>query len=481
MSKAWTSSGNFVKYGAPVFDFALGIYQVIGGVKTMKPMFNHQIISASRAISKETDDLIEVYYWLLDGKVPSESLDEFHTIYSIDLEVKEGNWDYYSGVYFIFSNGQKECNTKGSVGYKSLKTGWVTLNISNGNGLNDCLHFEFFNDNLNVSVVHHQNTGLRDQVTIDTIQVSVDGNYLPSFEIDDPITVAHGRQSGFLSVKPMNRMLKAIKTHTSELTYSGTDAAVYMELKLYDDDTALTQRPEWIPLDNANEDNFEEGKTDIFRGSILRKANKMIRDYIDFYPDTAEVNITLSTDGKGTLAPAWNTDLLKLYFAGKNGKNVVLRCYAGERWINPDEKKNLYTCTKLEENNPAKSIEMFEAHTCDFALSSSSSTLMKLKFCRKREQFRTFEKSSKTLDCCSTNYFPLGSTRNEWNRYDVIARSDKLDGGDVLGQCEGFDLLGTEIYVGKTTSKNRNDSTNNDWFFIQRWKMGVGMQDVLMN
>ena len=268
----------------------------------------------------------------------------------------------------------------------------------------------------------------------------------------------------------MNRMLKAIKTHTSELWTSGTDSNVYMTLKLYDNDTALTQRPEWFPLDNE-EDNFERGQTDIFRGSNLKKAKEMIRDYLEFYPETAEVEIILSMRKYGyvgTWGPAWNTDLLKLYFAGKNGKNVVLRCYAGERWIYDNDNK-IFKCKKLEDNNPAKSIEMFEAHTCDFALSGSSSNLMKLKFCRKREQFRSFEKSSKTLDCCSTNYFPLGSTRNEWKRYDLISRSDTLDGGDVLGRCEGFDLLGTEIYVGKTTFKKTKDSRNDFYLSNGKW------------
>ena len=108
-------------------------------------------------------------------------------------------------------------------------------------------------------------------------------------------------------------------------------------------------------------------------------------------------------------------------------------------------------------NNPAKSIEMFEAHTCDWVNSGSGSNTMKLKFCQKREQFRSFKESSKDLDCCSTNYFPLGSNRNEYKRYDAISSSDTLDGGAVLGECEGFDLLGTKIYVGKRRVQSRKN------------------------
>ena len=80
--------------------------------------------------------------------------------------------------------------------------------------------------------------------------------------------------------------------------------------------------------------------------------------------------------------------------------------------------------------------------------------MMKLKICHKPDQFLSFIESSKKLDCCSTNYFPLDSTRNEKKKYDDISHFNTLDGGAVLGQCEGFDLLGTEIYVGKTKFKN---------------------------
>ena len=197
MNKFLTGTSNTIKYAAPVFDIALGIYNVIGGVKDMNPLFNHQIIAASRGISKEIDDLIEVYDKITDT-VHTES-EDIHTIYSIDVEVADGS------------------------------------------------------------------------------------------------------------------------------------------------------------------------------------------------------------------------------------------------------------------NNPAKSIEMFEAHTCDWVNSGSGSNTMKLKFCQKREQFRSFKESSKDLDCCSTNYFPLGSNRNEYKRYDAISSSDTLDGGAVLGECEGFDLLGSKIYVGKRRVQSRKN------------------------
>ena len=406
----------------------------------MNPLFNHQVIAASRALSKEIDDMIEAYYMLLGEGQKDNSAEQPHTIYSIDVEVSSGNWDYYSGVYFILDNGETQCSTEGS-GYKSLPNGWVTFNMSNGN--KECLFFEFFQSSLSVSVVHHQNSNSRDQVTIFTIQVSVDGNYLPSFELDTPhITVASGRQSDFFSLKPMN-MLKAFKTRTSHLLDYDTEIEVYMKLSLGDQ-----VMPQWLVLDNLGLDDRVRGETDIFTGTTLNKGNQMIRDYAEFYPETAEIQITLRLREAGALAHTWYTDLAHFYFSGKNGRDVVIRCLSGDKWLDNSQDVT-FNCRKLEENYPARSIEMFVAHTCDITFSGSGSDRMKLKFCKKRDQFQSFISSSKNLDCCSTNYFPLGSTRNEYERYDVISRSDVLDGGEVLGECEGFDLLGTEIYVGE--------------------------------
>ena len=216
MNKFLTGSSNVIKYGAPVFDIALGIYNVIAGTKNMDPLFNHQIIAASRGISKQIDDMIEVYDTLTDT-VHTES-EDIHTIYSIDVEVADGNWDHFSGVYFILSDGTKECSTKGA-GYQSLSAGWVTLNMSRSNNLNQCLFFEFYGSKLSVAVVHVVNTWTtRDKVTINTIQVSVDGNHLPSFEVEEQITVTYGNRTEFFKVKPMYMKLKAITVHTSQGT-----------------------------------------------------------------------------------------------------------------------------------------------------------------------------------------------------------------------------------------------------------------------
>jgi len=430
-------TGSFIKYATPVFDIGVGIFEVIQGTKQMTPSFNHQIMATSRAISKEIDDLIETYYKLLGDDVPEPQqnrLGDLHNIYSVGVEVASGNWDSYSGVYFEFDNGKRRCNTKGS-GYQSLSAGWVTLNISNSN-FGECLNFEFFQSNLSVSVIHYQNSHLLDRVTIDTIQVSVDGNFLPSFEVDTRITVGSGERSEFYHFKPV-KILKAIKTHTSQVWNSGTDADVQISLNL---DGEVSP---FFPLDKLNDDDMEWGKTDIYKGTTLNLGNQLIRDYVDFYPESAEIKITFRMTDRGW-APDWNPDLVKLYFTGKTGENVVVRCMKGAQWITSAQDR-VFTCTRLGGSNPAKSIEMFEAHICDSYFAPSNSDQMKLKFCRRQDQFRSFNES----DCCRTNLFSFGSnSRNTWKKYDAIHRSDVLDGGEVLGHCEGFHLPGTKIYAG---------------------------------
>jgi len=441
MKKMWTGGGSIFKYVAPVFDIAVGILKVLEGAENLEPQFNHQIIAASRALSKEIDDLCEAYYELLDED-EDQTESKTHYIYSMDVEVGSGNWDYKSGAYFILHNGEKQCDTKGN-GVTSLADGWVTLNMSNSNTLRSCLMFQFYESNLNVSVVSEQNSHLRDEVLIKRIQVSVDGNYLPSFEAKIDTAVAGERRTEFFPFEPMEG-LKAIYSHTSELWRSGTDADVYMMMQLDG------EKPSgYFPLDNKNYDDRERGSHDIYRGTTLDDYNKYIRDYIDFWPEEAKIKITIHMVTANTVAEGWNTDLLKLYFTGRTGQNVVIRCIAGGEWIYPTKlsKARKFECKKLEQNHASQSIEMFEAHTCDLTYSGSDSKSMRLKFCKNETQFKSFTKSTSTSDCCTTNYFKLDSTRNTYKKYDQIESSTTLDGGAVLGMCEGFDLLGSAVYV----------------------------------
>merc|ERR1719219_1893572 len=304
--------------------------------------------------------------------------------------------------------------------------------------------FQFYQSNLSVSVVSYQNSLLPDEVHIKRIQVSVDGNYLPSFEAKIDTAVAGERRTEFFPFEPMEG-LKAIYSHTSELWRSGTDAYVYMMMQLDGEKPS-----DYFPLDNKNYDDRERGSHDIYRGTTLDDYNKYIRDYIDFYPEEAKIKITIHLATAYTVAEAWNTDLLKLYFTGRTGQNVVIRCIAGGEWISPTNHTRKFECKKLEQNHASQSIEMFEAHTCDFYYSGSNSRTMRLKFCKNETQFRSirsFTQSTSTSDCCTTNNFKLDSTRNTYKKYDKIQSPTTFDGGAVLGQCEGFDLLGSAVHV----------------------------------
>ena len=77
---------------------------------------------------------------------------------------------------------------------------------------------------------------------------------------------------------------------------------------------------------------------------------------------------------------------------------------------------------------------------------------------KEEAQFMSFNNSVNQKDCCRTNYFRLNSKTNKPMRYDTIEEriSDhsRMDGGAVLGDCEGFDLLGTKTYIGKGSNQS---------------------------
>ena len=68
--------------------------------------------------------MIDVYSMIVNqAHSKSSGSGELHAIYSIDIEVEDGNWDYYSGVYFILKNDLTHCQTS------SLRSQWFAFSI----------------------------------------------------------------------------------------------------------------------------------------------------------------------------------------------------------------------------------------------------------------------------------------------------------------------------------------------------------------
>ena len=89
-----------------------------------------------------------------------------------------------------------------------------------------------------------------------------------------------------------------------------------------------------VQLDNFGNDR-EYGGLDTYKGQMVARFFEGLNDLLDFYPqdteDTGDLQLRLKLDPGGSVATAWNTDLIKLYFAADQGRETVMTCVAGAR------------------------------------------------------------------------------------------------------------------------------------------------------
>ena len=107
-------------------------------------------------------------------------------VYSIHVEVDDGNWDFFSGVFITLQDHQRTCKTT----TYSFPNG-LTI-FDNYENLRNCQFMEFNINTLTLRIHSQQNSLLRDAVTISTIKIRTDGNFLHSLttNFQDPVTVS---------------------------------------------------------------------------------------------------------------------------------------------------------------------------------------------------------------------------------------------------------------------------------------------------
>ena len=98
----------------------------------------------------------------------------------------------------------------------------------------------------------------------------------------------------------------------------------------------------------------------------------------------------------------------------------------------------------------------FNFHTCNFASSGSNSDQIRLRICRRFRDATAM--NGDVEECCETNRFGyFGNDLMATGTYTKLDGNKPLlngnydDGGDKLGQCEGFELNGPRVYL---TGKN---------------------------
>ena len=131
-----------------------------------------------------------------------------------------------------------------------------------------------------------------------------------------------------------------------------------------------------------------------------------------------------------------------------------MTCHTGEKWIKDSYKEDrryivTFTCKHVEAKNPARSIQMISAHSCNYDYAGTSDPL-KFHMCKKKENLSNEKLYSLIGECCRTNLFRPTSYKNQWFRVDKLTvDTDIDDGGEALGMCEHFEMQGLDrIFVG---------------------------------
>ena len=426
----------------PFINIGFGIYEVLNGVKELNQGFYHTIKASARNILHDTDEILKAYTEIM-GSEDVGTNSRTKELYAIDVLVTDGNWDYLSGAYLWFRNGRDpDCKTASI----SFSKGWYKLHSKVD--LGTCQYYPIYDGNLSVALSSDQNSGLKDNVRLESIQVATDGNHLPTLETMEPLQAQSSLKTPYTQLRKITG-LKQIKTHTSTLGKAGTDS--YLKIRLNYENNTSTQLglKDGVYLDNYGNDR-EQDQTDVYSGDDIKDVfYQKFLDVLEFPEFHEGTETVISAEFKLASfwldwASAWHTDLLKLYFSGEQGTNIILTCNLnGGTWLKADGHWKKFVCKIYKPRNPATSMEMIKARFCDLNGASTSSTQVRFRICKQKSDFTRFIKSERADSCCKTNYFGLKDSSSGWTNVDTLLN----DGGEMLGQCEGFEMSGTESYI----------------------------------
>ena len=433
------------------FDIGIGIYKVLEGKKALNSGFIRNLFLTKRKMRHETDSLYDAFYQISGiEKKDYVPMSDQSLLFSLRVHTELNNMDlwgrsYGSYVEFLLKTYDVKGKLKSTCKTNSLKlyNGWNNFDM--GKDLGKCWDLEIVNSNLTVTVI----TG--NSLKIPNLQVAVDGNFLPTLDIKQPIDL-RGQQSEEIPLEVM-KGLKRIKTHTSPIWGAGTDAWVSVQLEVPSD---KDMKSPWIELDNEGNDR-EKNQTDIYEGgriwvrgdSTYQNLRSLLSD-IENFPWGEEIILKLKLEYYLSIPDQWNTDLIKVYYAGEDGKDNVMRCHAGEKWV--AEGVWPLKCKLMKPNNPKRSLQKIRAHTCNHYWAGSESVI-KFHICKNARDF--FGKESGNSDafedgrCCKTNLFGIAHYKNQYFDIDHLHNGLDDDGGEQLGACEYFDLSNTtKIFTG---------------------------------
>ena len=451
---------------ASAFSVGLGIWEVFEGQKGLKRGMYHHVKIASRKTLLMADEIVEAYTHILkDDFDMTEQQDlgrQEEAMTVVYVHVAEGNWDYFSGMQLRFETDGKQCLTAIKKGLSDQK--WIEYDTYED--LESCYRFKIQNENLNVSVTSVQNTQFfTDAVTIDDIQVATEGRFIPSFNMTSinkkNITVSGNEVSNSTKLYPIRNRLVEIKTHTSTISGAGTDADIHARIQMVipndgnemDEISKVSESS--IILDNGDDYMFDNDKVDSFKKGLFKLG---LEEFLDNYPigaidhelNEGDVKISFKASNGGW-GDNWNVDMIKVYFIGSKGQHIVYTCHTGkEHWIYYNNDKSDwhdFPCELYRPENPRISVEQLKISVCDKSNAGSTSDRIQLKICRNARDFGEdyFKQAVSDRRCCKTNFFSGSYTRGEDTIID--GNTIKSDGGEKLGQCEGFEMSNSSYNI----------------------------------
>jgi len=466
-SKIWTTFQQATKVIAPLLSIGIGIWGVVAGTEEYKTGFSHSLRAAAKQISYNVDGLIAVYETIAEREVKMDkSQQETEFLYVLDVAVKKSSI-YSKFMLELFNEGTKEkCVTNEIYAKDTINRviGDLGAGAPAGPG---CRRFPILkNGKTKVRVISSKGY----EVSVETVYLTTNGRFTPSLVCDDD-----GREIIANKRRPSQRHGKCtskssvykIKTHTSNRLGSGTDHNVRMTLKVFENEKDEKPKKEcqtnW--LDNAGNDR-ERGDTDIYGGEDLGECADDFTEIVEgaYENKRIEIDVELARTNGIIYEDAWRIDLLKIYLVGNPSETNILSCKlyengkagVGEGYdvnIKSSGPRQTFDCIMMKGSNTTM-LEQLEVHTCDITLAGTGSDTMKFKFCDQKDLIN----KTKNLDghCCTTNRMAANLVRNKWSLIDGDNFSKGDDGGEKLGECEGFDFSKmTDVWIGVD-----NPSTN---------------------
>jgi len=275
----------------------------------------------------------------------------------------------------------------------------------------------------------------------------------------------------------------AVKFHTSEGKWSGTDNSVKMTFKIYqwidNNGTKTIEDLDECQTNNLNNagDDRERGQTDIYTAKQLGTCNDELKNFQDYYQKgNLKFKMFLDVNKTNMWKDVWNLDLIKIYFtttfteAIKGAHNTgssqeekmkdmsdYMICRhefwePGQSYETPLEPTANYHAFDCEFNkilNPEVSLDRVKAHVCPWGDSGDDVRGLQLQLCRKYDYKNVTTK--RASECCVTNKIAskdVWADESFWIDGDDTNNGYGLsDGGQELGACEDFEFPGKEIYI----------------------------------